>query len=305
MGRGEKTMKLWSIFNPSSPVHIFNGHSEPISSFDWRVRGSLKTSTQSFYGLVSLGKDSTINIWNVSKSLQDGCKFGFHANEHGSMGRKRSTSISEREMENERTKEISPELDEAEKKDDFTSESPSVPPTIPISGLTDEGPSLDLSQELLNTQEKMKGSVLSHSLSPSSQTLWANIICSSAGMMELEIEEADPVNRCCLVALYDCPLHEVDQTECTHSCSQSPSVPWPFLYEGSKILVTNPLPPWYSKQFAEGRWKKHHYKNQDQLPQLLSSCSALISLLAWYYCRSGTHTNYQTGIKITNLSFFL
>ncbi|ELR18272.1 TLD family protein [Acanthamoeba castellanii str. Neff] len=69
VGRGERCMQLWSLYDHLTPIYSFQGHSETIESFEWSVKESTKTNSQT-YGLVSLAKDFTLNVWSVPKSLQ-------------------------------------------------------------------------------------------------------------------------------------------------------------------------------------------------------------------------------------------
>ena len=36
VGRGERCMQLWSLYDHLTPIYTFQGHSETIESFEWR-----------------------------------------------------------------------------------------------------------------------------------------------------------------------------------------------------------------------------------------------------------------------------
>lgn len=74
--RGDNSLKLWCLDNPSQPCYSFQGHMDTVSEFVWR-RTSCNTS--SLYvlftfvkdddQLISWSRDSTIRIWPINKDL--------------------------------------------------------------------------------------------------------------------------------------------------------------------------------------------------------------------------------------------
>ncbi|XP_018901839.2 GATOR2 complex protein WDR59 [Bemisia tabaci] len=69
MRRGENSLLLWNLNNPSVPVHTFVGHTDVILEFEWRK--TLKENTD--YQLITWSKDQTLRIWQIEPFLQELC----------------------------------------------------------------------------------------------------------------------------------------------------------------------------------------------------------------------------------------
>jgi hypothetical protein len=202
VGRGERCMQLWSLYDHLIPIYSFQGPTETIESFEWSIKESTKTNNQT-YGLVSLAKDFTLNVWSVPKSIQDLCKFpSASRNQAGvrlTQAQSRTRSEDGRRATSDGTGEDDNDGDEGKSirrrashssSDSSTNLlgetevlSPSSPSSIvmPSPPLNQYGGNLDLKHELSMITQKMRG----------------------VGDVVIE---ANPINRCCTVTLYDLPV---------------------------------------------------------------------------------------------------
>lgn len=51
MRRGENSLLLWNLSNPSAPVHTFVGHTDTVLEFDWRKHTDGMNNTINFPNL--------------------------------------------------------------------------------------------------------------------------------------------------------------------------------------------------------------------------------------------------------------
>lgn len=69
MRRGENSLLLWNLSNPTTPVHTFVGHTDIVLEFEWR-----KHKDESLdYQLITWSKDQTLRIWQIEPFLQKLC----------------------------------------------------------------------------------------------------------------------------------------------------------------------------------------------------------------------------------------
>uniref|UniRef100_A0A1B6LD05 RWD domain-containing protein n=1 Tax=Graphocephala atropunctata TaxID=36148 RepID=A0A1B6LD05_9HEMI len=69
MRRGENSLLLWNLSNPSTPVHTFVGHTDTVLEFEWRRH----KEDSSDYQLITWSKDQTLRIWQIEPFLQKLC----------------------------------------------------------------------------------------------------------------------------------------------------------------------------------------------------------------------------------------
>ncbi|XP_046999380.1 GATOR complex protein WDR59 isoform X1 [Schistocerca americana] len=67
--RGENSLLLWKISNPSTPVHTFVGHTDVVLEFEWRR----PKEGGSDYELITWSKDQSLRIWRIEYFLQKLC----------------------------------------------------------------------------------------------------------------------------------------------------------------------------------------------------------------------------------------
>ncbi|XP_026282882.1 GATOR complex protein Wdr59 isoform X2 [Frankliniella occidentalis] len=67
--RGENSLLLWNINNPSAPVHTFVGHTDVVLEFEWRR----VNQDSSDFELITWSRDQSLRIWRIEPFLQKLC----------------------------------------------------------------------------------------------------------------------------------------------------------------------------------------------------------------------------------------
>lgn len=80
--RSDYQVRLWSLVEGISNIHVFNGHRDVIRSFDFRTFESNHTGSKEFQ-LLTLSRDQTMRQWALDTDMQMEC--GYQQTQHPSI----------------------------------------------------------------------------------------------------------------------------------------------------------------------------------------------------------------------------
>ncbi|KAF9208986.1 hypothetical protein BGZ49_006843 [Haplosporangium sp. Z 27] len=67
--RTETALSLWNRERPSEPVYKFEGHTDTVKEFVWRIRDSADTTDHRAFQLVTWSKDQHLRLWPISEKM--------------------------------------------------------------------------------------------------------------------------------------------------------------------------------------------------------------------------------------------